>query len=379
MWNPEDVMLQCEDLGLEPAKTNDWHLSQESATHLAAAILAEPAPASPKKSWAWYCRYAKEQGCIQDIEPPFGPDKAVALCGFLAARSQMRRLIACKDVIVGQEGGTQNSVMGSADNLFTATLKRILTSVVPHNKAFPSSTKPAKLAAFLAQELKEIPTERLLGNRESLLKATSLSNSDDASLFSEILKAMNEEYALRQQMMLQRLDVTLQSFLWSNRAQGQEAEIISACRPLVAKLHEAQLGVTLDEVLEADSSLADAMYTRVTETRGRTHLKGCVVGTVPDRGGRVEDVRPRDLMPEWAKRTSGGGHRDFHNKQHRQRNKHRDDSSGRRDYNQGSGSRYDKNNRTTPKDKSNKNKNNNRNNRNNRNNNNKHKSSGHSK
>ena len=169
-----------------------------------------------------------------------------------------------------------------------------------------SSTPPTAIAALLLAELSKLPADQLFAARSSLVHG-ALVNGDDAALFADILEAMNTEYALRQKMMLQRLDVTLQAFLWSNRAQGQEADIIAACRPLVAELHEARLGVTLAEVLQADTSLVDAMYTPVTETRGRTTLTGAVVGKVPDRGGRVEDVRPRDLMPRWVQRRTGGG------------------------------------------------------------------------
>ena len=45
-------------------------------------------------------------------------------------------------------------------------------------------------------------------------------------------------------MALQRLDLTLQSFLWSNKAQGQESSIIATIRPLVAQLHALPFVVT---------------------------------------------------------------------------------------------------------------------------------------
>ena len=50
------------------------------------------------------------------------------------------------------------------------------------------------------------------------------------TLLQAVLTSINDslraDYALRRSMLLQRLDVTVQSFLWSARAVGKEAEIM---------------------------------------------------------------------------------------------------------------------------------------------------------
>ena len=327
-WGAEDVALRCEDLGVAlpgaegTAGGTEWYASETAATQLAAALLNEE-----KGGWGEYCQAAQKLGCVQDVAPPFAPDKAVALCGFLATHAQTQRLLACEGTVTDSSSNSSSPSAADATSSYAAALRRILMAILPQSTPLPASSTPiSRLSNILIQELSKLPADQLLATRELLMHRDTAFSPADAALFEDILEAMNKEYALRQKMMLQRLDVTLQSFLWSARAQGQKADIIAACRPLVAELHEAQLGVTLDEVLHADTSLVDAMYTPVTEMRGRTSLKGAVVGKVPDRGGRVEDVRPRDLMPSWAPRSSGSGRshgRGFHGG-------NRGDSTGRK-------------------------------------------------
>ena len=327
-----DVALQCEDLGLAALPGNGgangdgeqrWHLSETTALQTASMLMPRDygdvtagtfgdggSGSGSGHGWAWYCQAASRLGCVQDIAPPFSPNKAIALCGFLATRRQMQRLLACKHTVVTPSSSSSTSTATIADpaSSYTAALRRILMATLPQSTPLPSSSTTAvELAVLLIDRLGALPDGQLLAARDGLIHGDTLRDNADAELFAEVLKALNTEYTLRQKMMLQRLDVTLQSFLWSNRAQGQEADIIAACRPLVAELHEARLGVTLEEVLQADTSLINAMYTPVTEMRGRTTLKGAVVGKVPDRGGRVEDARPKDFMPQWAQRKSGGG------------------------------------------------------------------------
>ena len=45
-----------------------------------------------------------------------------------------------------------------------------------------------------------------------------------------LLQFLLEDFLLRRQMLMKRLDVTIQSFLWGEKGQGKEGEIVAAIR-----------------------------------------------------------------------------------------------------------------------------------------------------
>jgi hypothetical protein len=144
-------------------------------------------------------------------------------------------------------------------------------------------------------------------------------------------------------MLLQRLDVTIQSFLWSRKAEGREGEITSAISSKRKSLIPAPARITPIDAFEAPVFLAQWLCQKVTgdvssnsgsggkgSVRGgqksetfsfgvqkRNALKSVRIGAVPDRGGRVDEMKaPKPEMPSWQKRGekkkeeeggSGGG------------------------------------------------------------------------
>src|SRR5689334_17515035 len=99
------------------------------------------------------------------------------------------------------------------------------------------------------------------------------------------------DFSLRRQMLLQRLDVLVQSFLWSPMAEGREMEILNEIKNRRASLSTAPCMVTASDVFKIGQDTVDAAGTRscgVTSTGGS--VKGYLIGDVPDRGGRADEV-----------------------------------------------------------------------------------------
>ncbi|KAF4523448.1 hypothetical protein B566_EDAN010381 [Ephemera danica] len=123
---------------------------------------------------------------------------------------------------------------------------------------------------------------------------------------------LQQEYLMRRQMLLKRLDVTVQSFQWSDRAKSCQDQIVQTFRTRRASLIETPT-VHLADLLAAREDLAILEKTSGSAVRKNTQsdVNRVLIGRVPDRGGRPEDQRaPPPEMPSWQPRkpdAPGGG------------------------------------------------------------------------
>ncbi|XP_077537808.1 protein FAM98A [Haemaphysalis longicornis] len=118
---------------------------------------------------------------------------------------------------------------------------------------------------------------------------------------------MQEEYRVRRETLIKRLDVTIQSFKWAERLKGMEDKIMAAYQPR-RRLMEAEPSVSVGHVLAAREDLT--MLEKTSGAGVRKNTKSAVnrvlIGNVPDRGGRPEEQQsPPPEMPSWQKRTDG--------------------------------------------------------------------------
>ena len=121
------------------------------------------------------------------------------------------------------------------------------------------------------------------------------------------LGELHHEYRLRREMLLKRLDVTVQSFRWSPRAQQRQEQVLAAFGARRAALSR-EPSVRLAHLLAARTDLAIEERTCSSQVRRntRTGLNRVVIGPVPDRGGRPSEQRaPPPEMPSWKAREAG--------------------------------------------------------------------------
>ncbi|KAB7501402.1 Protein FAM98A [Armadillidium nasatum] len=120
---------------------------------------------------------------------------------------------------------------------------------------------------------------------------------------------LQSEYRMRRQMLIKRLDVTIQSFQWSDRAKMRENELNEAFRKR-RDLMSVEPLVTLGHLLAARKDLAVLEKTSNASVRKntKTNLNKVIIGKVPDRGGRASELEPPPPeMPSWSQRQPGGG------------------------------------------------------------------------
>ncbi|XP_052860240.1 protein FAM98B [Anopheles cruzii] len=138
--------------------------------------------------------------------------------------------------------------------------------------------------------------------------------ADQWAKLERIQKELDHEYDLRRTMLLTRLDVTIQSFRWSNRAKDKEgtiAERYAEKRKMLDALQAGGRDTDIAALLAARETLAIIEKTSSASVRKNTKSKiqRHIIGLVPDRGGRAyEHKAPALEMPSWqTQRSTGGG------------------------------------------------------------------------
>lgn len=131
----------------------------------------------------------------------------------------------------------------------------------------------------------------------------------------KIHSALDQEYNLRRKMLLTRLDVTINSFKWSENIKGKEKEINEKYgykSQVLDKLVKGEHRTDIIALIAARDKLAVIEKTSSANVRRNTKskLQRHIMGRVPDRGGRaLEDQKPPAEMPSWQKRQPGGDNR----------------------------------------------------------------------
>ncbi|XP_017284002.1 protein FAM98A [Kryptolebias marmoratus] len=129
-----------------------------------------------------------------------------------------------------------------------------------------------------------------------------------------INQALVNEYEVRRKMLLKRLDVTVQSFGWSDRAKTHSEKLGKVYQPLRSALNgKSQISVA--HLLSVRQDFSKILRTSSGKIREKTAcaINKVLMGRVPDRGGRPCEIEPPPPeMPSWQKRQDapqgGGGH-----------------------------------------------------------------------
>lgn len=123
---------------------------------------------------------------------------------------------------------------------------------------------------------------------------------------------LDAEYNLRRQMMLTRLEATVQSFQWSESMRKRQGEIGDRFQRKLKEIEKLQFGgddTNIVALLAARADLAIIEKTSSANVRKNTasKIEKHVIGNVPDRGGRAnEHAPPPPEMPSWQQQRAGG-------------------------------------------------------------------------
>ncbi|XP_076619680.1 protein FAM98A [Colletes latitarsis] len=168
----------------------------------------------------------------------------------------------------------------------------------------------ARVENKLTEILKQVPPE-LVGQP---LITTDFSEREWKDL-QLVQQELHDEYRMRRDMLLKRLDVTIQSFLWSDRMKSKENELSKQYEE-TRKFLNTEPDITFADLLAArdDIALMEKTSNASVRKNTRSEINSVIIGVVPDRGGRpYEQEPPPPEMPPWQKdrvqgpSTSGGG------------------------------------------------------------------------
>lgn len=119
-----------------------------------------------------------------------------------------------------------------------------------------------------------------------------------------INQAIANEYEVRRKLLIKRLDVTVQSFGWSDRAKSQTDKLAKVYQPKRSLL-SPKGKVSVAHLLAARQDLSKILRTSSGSIREKTAcaINKVLMGRVPDRGGRPNEIEPPPPeMPPWQKR-----------------------------------------------------------------------------
>ncbi|VDN06647.1 unnamed protein product [Thelazia callipaeda] len=165
---------------------------------------------------------------------------------------------------------------------------------------------PANLTAENAiLSLKDFAEKQLAKCKEKPqpLFTASLTNAQWKKI-ENLNEKLIHEYRARIMLLLKRLDVTIQSFTWSDRVRKMQDQVHELYRPRRDAIVAAS-DVEMHDLLSANRSLliVDKVNSEKERKRTATRLNKVLMADRPgDRGGRPSELRPPPPeMPPWMK------------------------------------------------------------------------------
>lgn len=159
--------------------------------------------------------------------------------------------------------------------------------------------------------------EKLLGN--ALFEPCKTLTFEEWKKLEKLQNELDSEYDLRREMLMTRLDVTIQSFQWAEAAKSKGDTILECYSSKRQKLNSILRCKKATDIVELLAARNDLLFVEKTSSASvrkntQTDLQKHIIGMVPDRGGRANEHQPPPPeMPAWQKNRNnmgqGGGNR----------------------------------------------------------------------
>lgn len=165
-----------------------------------------------------------------------------------------------------------------------------------------------KVAFKLEEKVRQCDPKRL---REPLIGRSVLKKFQWEKL-EEVARDLENEYNKRRTVLITRLEVTIQSFSWSDRTKLKENDISRNFQNHMKTVEELKTGGTKTDIVALLSARTDLPIIEKTSCSNvrkntRSDVNKHIIGSVPDRGGRAyEHAVPAPEMPSWQIQRSQG-------------------------------------------------------------------------
>ncbi|KAI0989778.1 hypothetical protein GJ496_007188 [Pomphorhynchus laevis] len=207
-------------------------------------------------------------------------------------------------------------------------------------KAIPPSCPMIQMKHLYRRFAYALLNEIIKQSPKDALGSPLLTNTPTAKQWEKIeyiYQLLFEDYLARREMWLKRLDVTVQSFLWNNRTKNLEDKIMTLYEPMRKQLPHIP-DVKLSNLLSAREDICSQQKTCASKAGSVFKLKNYVIGSVPDRGGRVNEFEPlaretfqaqqNQRMPQDQRQNQRGRGRGRDDRGRGARGRNRNDSGG---------------------------------------------------
>lgn len=136
------------------------------------------------------------------------------------------------------------------------------------------------------------------------LPATVLQPAGAMALLTQISTALAADYSTRRRMLAKRMELTLGAFMSSDKAAAAGAELHRYVQAAMAEIQQPQVVVHPAEIVALRERDVAYLMLAVHRCAAGRAIKAARIGSVPDRGGRADEMRPskRDFMPAWSSR-----------------------------------------------------------------------------
>lgn len=136
------------------------------------------------------------------------------------------------------------------------------------------------------------------------LPATVFQPAGVLPLFTQISAALAADYSVRRRMLAKRMELTLGAFMSSDKAAAAGTELHRYVQAAMAEIQQPQVMVHPAEIVALRKRDVAYLMLAVHRCEAGRAIKAARIGSVPDRGGRANEMRPskRDLMPAWSSR-----------------------------------------------------------------------------
>ncbi|XP_072823239.1 protein FAM98C isoform X2 [Vicugna pacos] len=235
------------------------------------------------------------------------PGARLRLLRFLCSELQAARLLCLHPRLdpspepSGGEGGEKGAEKGAG------MVQELVLTLQALGLSRPT---PGTLASQLLRELHAKISELLPSLPPGSLQPL-LSYPLDAprwEALESLSQSLRDQYCCRRRLLLKRLDLTTSAFHWSDRAEAQGEAMKAVLFPIREAL-TPESDVSISHVLAARADLSRLVPATSKTARQGTccAINKVLMGSVPDRGGRPNELEPP--MPSWQSRREDGGGR----------------------------------------------------------------------
>lgn len=230
-----------------------------------------------------------------------GSNRVYKVLFFLCSRLQAKRLLRSHEgavertQAVADTGKSMFQVVKICNNLAVDS-----SAVGENSEAMGSTTLITGVFGQVSTKIAALKKTTSSQQALPLLGLDAARSLTDAqrNVLEQLRESVHQDYYRRRCLMLKRADVTLQGFLWGENVAGKEGEIVAAIQAQRKQLSEQPFKYSVDDIFSAPRSLLSeftrSVSTSASVTNNRSFVKTLIIGSVPDRGGRVSESTLRN-------------------------------------------------------------------------------------